>query len=111
MQQPLAARAACGCFARHRAPACPAIIYGGVPCHCLHGRCWPPSHSSHLPLSCWQLRARVWPVLLGVESALAGEAATFAARAAAGHKDSHVVACDMERSLWSFTEGALCLLH
>lgn len=51
------------------------------------------------------LRARVWPVLLAVEAPLAREVATFAARAAAGHKDSHVVACDMERSLWSFTEG------
>ncbi|PRW56252.1 TBC1 domain family member 20 [Chlorella sorokiniana] len=51
------------------------------------------------------LRARVWPVLLGVEAPLAGEGTTFAARAAAGHKDSNVVACDVERSLWSFTEG------
>lgn len=59
---------------------------------------------------CLQLRARVWPVLLAVEAPLAREAATFAARAAAGHKDSHVVACDMERSLWSFTEGARLLL-
>lgn len=69
-----------------------------------------PARLAAASVLCLQLRARVWPVLLGVEAPLAGEGATFAARAAAGHKDSHVVACDMERSLWSFTEGARLLL-
>ena len=54
-----------------------------------------------------QLRSRVWPLLLGVgEAAAPDEAARFAALAGSTHKDSHVVECDMARSLWSYTEGA-----
>ncbi|PSC72783.1 TBC1 domain family member 20 [Micractinium conductrix] len=52
------------------------------------------------------LRSRVWPLLLGVgEAAAPDEAARFAALAGSTHKDSHVVECDMARSLWSYTEG------
>ena len=63
-----------------------------------------------LPCSLPQLRARVWPLLLGVEGGGGPvEAAEYAARAAQGHKDSQVVTADMARSLWTFTEGACCL--
>lgn len=48
----------------------------------------------------------MWPLLLGVQGAAGpGEAQQFAELACSTHKDSHVVECDMARSLWSFTEG------
>lgn len=52
------------------------------------------------------LRSRVWPLLLGANGpAPRGEAARYAVLARTMHKDSHVVECDMARSLWSYTEG------
>lgn len=51
-----------------------------------------------------QLRARVWPLLVGVE-ATSQDVAEYEERHGSIHKDSSVVACDMARSLWSFTEG------
>ncbi|KAL4857897.1 TBC1 domain family member 20 [Chlorella vulgaris] len=50
------------------------------------------------------LRARVWPLLLGVE-VTAEDAAQYQALQGSTHKDSAVVACDIARSLWSFTDG------
>lgn len=53
-----------------------------------------------------QLRSRVWPLLLGANGpAPRSEAARYAVLARTMHKDSHVVECDMARSLWSYTEG------
>ncbi|KAI3436556.1 hypothetical protein D9Q98_005972 [Chlorella vulgaris] len=50
------------------------------------------------------LRARVWPLLLGVK-VTAEDAAQYQALQGSTHKDSAVVACDIARSLWSFTDG------
>ena len=38
-------------------------------------------------------------------------AAQYQERHSRTHKDSHVVLCDMDRSLWSFTEGAQKLVQ
>lgn len=46
----------------------------------------------------------MWPLLLGVEAA-PHDPTAYAALHSGGHKDSHVVDCDMARSLWSFTQG------
>lgn len=50
------------------------------------------------------LRTRVWPLLLGVDQQV-HDAAAYEQAHREPHADSHVVKCDMERSLWSFTEG------
>ncbi len=55
-----------------------------------------------------QLRARVWPVLLGVD-ALPFDEAAYQAQQGTRHRDSSTVECDVERSLWSYTEGAALL--
>ena len=52
-----------------------------------------------------QLRTRVWPVLLGVDGLPFDEEA-YAAQHSTRHRDSSTVECDVERSLWSYTEGA-----
>jgi hypothetical protein len=78
------------------------------PCHHWRRRCrlLPAPGAGHPHASCpLQLRARVWPLLLGVDTALQ-DAAEYEERHGSSHKDSHVVSCDMARSLWSFTEGA-----
>lgn len=52
------------------------------------------------------LRARVWPHLVGVGSVAQEDgAADYQRRHGSTHKDSNVLACDMARSLWSFTQG------
>ncbi len=51
-----------------------------------------------------QVRARVWPVLLGVEAQEFDERA-YRIWQGEPHRDSNVVNCDVERSLWSYTEG------
>lgn len=51
-----------------------------------------------------QLRARVWPVLLGVEGASVSHDA-YMQWAHTKHTDSSVVDCDVQRSLWSYTQG------
>ena len=63
----------------------------------------PPAHP-RLPAPLPQLRTRVWPLLLGVEPQ-PHDQQSYEARHSRAHADSHVVQCDMERSLWSFTEG------
>lgn len=50
------------------------------------------------------LRSRAWPLLLGVQDQSHDER-DYVARREMIHKDSHVVECDMLRSLWSWTEG------
>ena len=53
-----------------------------------------------------QVRGRVWPLLLGVEPHLSPEAEEeYLEARCAKHADSAVVECDIQRSLWSFTEG------
>ena len=59
-----------------------------------------------------QLRARVWPVLLGVDPAAISKD-EYMQWAHGRHPDSSVVDVDVERSLWSYTEGmhsTLCQL-
>lgn len=56
----------------------------------------------NLPLL--QVRARVWPVLLGVDIQEFDERA-YKIWQRQPHRDSSVVKCDVERSLWSYTEG------
>ena len=51
-----------------------------------------------------QVRARVWPVLLGVDAQEFDERA-YRIWQGEPHRDSNVVNCDVERSLWSYTEG------
>ena len=51
-----------------------------------------------------QLRVRAWPLMLGLQPDEPHDAADYRMRHASAHADSHVVACDMERSLWTFTE-------
>ncbi len=53
-----------------------------------------------------QVRARVWPVLLGVNAQEFDERA-YKIWQDQPHRDSNVVNCDVERSLWSYTEGVL----
>lgn len=60
-----------------------------------------------------QLRARVWPVLLGVEPAAISRD-EYMQWAHGRHPDSSVVDVDVQRSLWSYTEGmrsTLCQLN
>ncbi|CAL5227359.1 g10307 [Coccomyxa viridis] len=51
-----------------------------------------------------QLRARVWPVLLGVEGVSVSQD-EYMQWAHEKHADSSVVDCDVQRSLWSYTQG------
>lgn len=51
-----------------------------------------------------QVRARVWPVLLGVDAQEFDERA-YKIWQGQPHRDSNIVNCDVERSLWSYTEG------
>eukprot|EP00798_Chlamydomonas_sp_ICE-L_P029675 gene29675-5089_t len=51
-----------------------------------------------------QLRCKCWPLLLGVDPCTADVAWTHLGDEIA-HRDSRVVAVDVERSLWSFTQG------
>ena len=51
-----------------------------------------------------KLRARAWPKLLGIDLAGIDEGA-FAEAAERSHRDSSTVDVDVERSLWSYTEG------
>ncbi len=55
-----------------------------------------------------QLRARVWPVLLGVEPAAISRD-EYMHWAHGRHLDSSVVDVDVQRSLWSYTEGVRSL--
>ena len=50
------------------------------------------------------LRSRVWPLLLGTHNQITDEK-DYTARQQLHHKDAHVVAVDMDRSLWGWTEG------
>jgi len=50
-----------------------------------------------------EIRAKVWPVLLGVEAGF--DAQRYGGLKQGGHRDAAVVTCDVQRSLWSFTEG------
>ena len=54
-----------------------------------------------------QLRARVWPVLLGVDGVPFDDSA-YEEASSMPHRDSSTVNCDVERSLWSYTEGQPC---
>ncbi len=67
----------------------------------------------HRPVKCtrlilvdcaMQLRARVWPVLLGVEGVSVSQD-EYMQWAHEKHADSSVVDCDVQRSLWSYTQG------
>ena len=51
-----------------------------------------------------QVRARVWPILLGIE-AKGLDQTIYQVNACSLHRDSGVVDCDVQRSLWSYTEG------
>ena len=51
-----------------------------------------------------QLRARIWPLLLGVE-ATAYDPTIYACYASEKHRDSSTVVVDVQRSIWTFTEG------
>lgn len=93
-------------------PACRRLL----PCCPLRARCFgstagpdetaSPNLSSPPACIARQLRSRVWPLLMGVDGpGPPGEAARYAVLARSTHKDSHVVECDMARSLWSYTEG------
>jgi Rab-GTPase-TBC domain len=53
----------------------------------------------------WQIRARVWPLLLGVDSK-SFDLEAYQTDSVLPHRDSSVVECDVARSLWSYTEGA-----
>ena len=57
-----------------------------------------------------QLRARVWPVLLGVESVSVSQD-EYMQWAHEKHADSSVVDCDVQRSLWSYTHGTTHMQH
>ncbi len=48
----------------------------------------------------------MWPVLLGVDAQEFDEQA-YKIWQDQPHRDSNVVNCDVERSLWSYTEGVL----
>lgn len=48
-----------------------------------------------------QIRARVWPLLLGVDKS----ADLYDDHKAGKHRDSSVVDVDVQRSLWAWTEG------
>ncbi len=53
------------------------------------------------------MRARAWPLLLGVDTQLGPEEEQeYLELRCAKHRDSAVVECDVQRSLWTFTEGA-----
>ena len=92
-------------------PACAALA-SSVQCHCFG-----------ILAHALQLRARVWPLLLGVEVPGAArqpeqqreqqrvqweQQQQYEEGHGSTHKDSHVVQCDMTRSLWTFTEGDGC---
>jgi hypothetical protein len=81
------------------------------------------SHCFWIVAHALQLRARVWPLLLGVEVPGAArqpeqqreqqrvqceQQQQYEEGHGSTHKDSHVVQCDMTRSLWTFTEGDGC---
>ncbi len=48
-----------------------------------------------------QIRARVWPLLLGVKKSID----VYDGHKAGKHRDSSVVDVDVQRSLWAWTEG------
>lgn len=50
-----------------------------------------------------QLRQRAWPVLLGVEDGFSAE--EYENLKMGKHRDSSTVLCDVDRSLWFYTEG------
>lgn len=56
-----------------------------------------------------QLRSRLWPRLLGSQDAASSAPPAlpegYNVVAEEAHRDSSTVRCDVERSLWSFTEG------
>lgn len=53
-----------------------------------------------------QLRKLAWPKLLGIDANDGGiDDDAYAYAATRPHRDSHVVECDVERSLWAFTMG------
>lgn len=51
-----------------------------------------------------EVRARAWPVLLGVDPCQL-DVEEYEQLASGSHRDTSVVKCDVARSLWSFTEG------
>jgi hypothetical protein len=53
------------------------------------------------------VRARVWPLLLGVEQLTARSPRELEALSATPHRDSAVVHCDVARSLWSVDDDGL----
>ena len=55
-------------------------------------------------LTVLQLRGRVWPVLLGVDSTVIADE-EYGEWASGVHRDSSVIDCDVQRSLWSYTAG------
>lgn len=56
------------------------------------------------------MRGRVWPLLLGVDVQLSPEAeAEYLELRCAKHRDSSVVECDVQRSLWTYTDGEQAL--
>lgn len=57
------------------------------------------------------MRGRVWPLLLGVDVQLSPEAeAEYLELRCAKHRDSSVVECDVQRSLWTYTDGEQALV-
>jgi hypothetical protein len=55
---------------------------------------------------CWamQVRSRAWPVLLGLGQP-GFDPEQYAELSRGRHRDSGTVECDVDRSLWAFTEG------
>lgn len=50
------------------------------------------------------LRSRAWPLILGVHDKH-HDHIEYQSQSSIPHKDSHVVECDMARSLWNWTQG------
>ncbi|KAK9809873.1 hypothetical protein WJX72_000719 [[Myrmecia] bisecta] len=51
-----------------------------------------------------EVRARVWPILLGVDTSTF-DYERYKEHSAGSHRDRNVVDVDVQRSLWSYTEG------
>lgn len=66
--------------------------------HCRPSAMNLPALCLSLPV---QIRARVWPLLLGVQKSID----VYDGHKAGKHRDSSVVDVDVQRSLWAWTEG------
>ncbi|KAK9861427.1 hypothetical protein WJX84_012159 [Apatococcus fuscideae] len=62
------------------------------------------SQACNKGLSNRELRSKAWPVLLGIDQATFAKA-EYESLAVGTHRDTSVVDVDVQRSLWSYTEG------